>query len=220
MVEHFTVPAQLLGDNGQAEVIGVDGGALPVPVEPAALPAPAAAPTTTVNDGIAGMSAMRGLMLYAAVLAFAGLYIDFMVMISTSHSGVKPTFDATLISAAAALSGVLGSAFALKIGVKPNPTLVNRELAIHTRTAATRASLVAAGLRRALSLEPSDPCSKSWPLTFGIWAYAAVASGVVIVYILNQNETPGTVKALAVTFGGYVIALINTAYGMTRPSAG
>jgi hypothetical protein len=90
-------------------------------------------------------------------------------------------------------------------------------LAAHTAAAkANQASAVAAGIRRALSLEPSDPSSKSWPLTFGMWAYAAVASAVVVVYILNQNETPGAVKALAVTFGGYVIALINMAYGMTK----
>ncbi len=49
------------------------------------------------------------------------MYIDFIVVISTSKGGAKPAIDATLISAAAALSGVLGSAFALKIGVKPHP---------------------------------------------------------------------------------------------------
>jgi hypothetical protein len=201
VVEHFTVPAPLPGQAGQ------DGAAS----------AGAADQTTSGNDGIAGMSALRGLMLYGAVLAFAGLYIHFMVVISTARSGVKPAIDATLISAAAALSGVLGSAFALKIGVAPNPSLVNSALAAHAAAAKEKqASAVAAGIRRALSLEPSDPSAKSWPLTFGIWAYAAVASAVVVVYILNQNETPGAVKALAVTFGGYVIALINMAYGMAK----
>jgi hypothetical protein len=39
---------------------------------------------------------------------------------------------------------------------------------------------------------------------------------MVLVYILNQNETPGTVKALAVTFGGYVLALLNNAYGLSK----
>jgi hypothetical protein len=167
------------------------------------------------------MSAMRGLMLYGAVLAFAGLYVYFIVVISTARHGVKPLIDATLISAAAALSGVLGSAFALKIGVTPNPSLVNTELAAHTKAAREgNASRVTAAIRRALSLEPSDPSAKSWPLTFGIWAYAAVASAVAVAYLLNQNETPGAVKALAVTFGGYVIALINTAYGMAKSGGG
>ncbi|HWF36173.1 MAG TPA: hypothetical protein VG295_12420 [Solirubrobacteraceae bacterium] len=179
------------------------------------------APVASVNDGIAGMSAMRGLMLYGAVLAFTGLYIDFIVVISSAKSGIKPNIDATLISTAAALSGVLGSAFALKIGVRPSAGAVNRELAAHAaRAQAKRASTIVAGFRRALSLEPSGSGAKSWPLTFGIWAYAIVASSVVAAYILNQNETPGAVKALAVTFGGYVIALINMAYGMTRQGDG
>jgi hypothetical protein len=134
----------------------------------------------TVNDGIAGMSAMRGLRLYGAVLGFAGLYIHFIVVISTSKNGVKPTIGATMISAAAALSGVLGSAFALKIGVAANPSLFNSGLAAHTAAAQThKASAVAGGIRKALSLEPSDPNAKSRPLTFGIWVYAAVASAVV-----------------------------------------
>lgn len=203
MVDHIAVPAPspVTGHNGQ------DAGAL--------------TQVTSVNDGIAGMSAMRGLMLYGAVLAFAGLYIDFIVVISTAKAGVKPSIDATLISAAAALSGVLGSAFALKIGVRPTAGAVNRELAAHSaRARAKKASMIVAGTRRLLSLEPSDPGAKSWPLTFGIWAYAVVASSVVAAYVLNQNETPGAVKALAVTFGGYVIALINMAYGMSKQAEG
>jgi hypothetical protein len=208
VVEHFTVPNPLPGQNGQDGVTATQvaeqlTGAQDQPA--------------TVNDGIAGMSAMRGLMLYGAVLAFAGLYCYFMVVISTSRHGVQPAIDATMISAAAALSGVLGSAFALKIGVAPSPSLVNRALAAH-QAAADRGERrqITATFRRALSLEPSDVNAKSWPLTFGIWAYAVVAAAVVVVYILNQNETPGAVKALAVTFGGYVIALINMAYGLSK----
>jgi hypothetical protein len=210
---HFTVPSPLPGQDGQADVaVAQEDGA----AQPAQGQAPADQ-AATVNDGIGGMSALRGIMLYGAILAFAGLYIDFMVVISTAKGGVKPSIDATLISAAAALSGVLGSAFALKIGVAPNPSLVNRELAQHdAKVKNNAASALAARIRRALSLEPSDPTAKSWPLTFGIWAYAFVASAVLVVYILNENETPGTVKALAVTFGGYVIALINMAYGLTK----
>lgn len=211
-VEHFTVPDPLPGQDGQ------NGSAVAQVVKPVT---DSQQQPATANDGIGGMSALRGLMLYGSVFAFAGLYSYFMVVISTSRHGVKPAIDATLISAAAALSGVLGSAFALKIGVAPNPALVNRELATHQADADNhKRSAVTATIRRALSLEPSDVTAKSWPLTFGIWAYAIVASAVVIVYILNQNETPGTVKALAVTFGGYVIALINMAYGLTKQGNG
>jgi hypothetical protein len=50
-------------------------------------------------------------------------------------------------------------------------------------------------------------------MTFGIWVYAFVASAVAITYVLNPNETPGPIKGLA-SFGGYVLALITTAYGV------
>jgi hypothetical protein len=177
-------------------------------------PAPALAGD---DDQIGGMSVLRGLIVYGAVLAFAGLFIDFMVVISTARAGVKPSIDATLISAAAALSGVLGSAFALKIGVKASPAAVNHKLAQHLKDPSR--SHAAARLRQALSLEPSATNDKSWPLTFGIWAYAVVASATVAVYVLNQNETPSSVKALAVTFGGYVLALLNMAYtGLAKGS--
>jgi hypothetical protein len=216
VVGHFTVPNPLPGQdaqNGANTALAEDAGAQTVAAVSAQTGQPA-----TLNDGIGGMSALRGLMLYGAILTFAGLYAYFMVVISTSRHGVKPGIDAALISAAAALSGVLGSAFALKIGVSPNESLVNHELAAHQEMAAENGVTlkVTAFVRKVLSLEPSDVNSKSWPLTFGIWAYAAVASAVVVVYILNQNETPGTVKALAVTFGGYVIALVNMAYGLTK----
>src|SRR5581483_10923225 len=161
-------------------------------------------PANGNSDQVGGMSTLRGLIVYGAVFAFAGLFIDFMVLISATKSGVKPAIDATLISAAAALSGVLGSAFALKIGVSPSPAAVNRKLAAHLKD--TSRSQVAARIRRALSLEPSTTADSSWPLTIGIWVYAIVAAATVVVYILNQNETPGSVKALAVTFAGYVLA--------------
>lgn len=123
------------------------------------------------------MSALRGLMLYAAVLAFAGTYCYFMVVMSTAKNGIKATIDTTQITAAAALSGVLGSAFALKIGVKPNPPLLKNDLATHNKNASEgHASPVAARIRQLLSLEPSDAHAKRWPLTFGIWSYGVVAS--------------------------------------------
>jgi hypothetical protein len=166
------------------------------------------------TDQIGGMSTLRGLIVYGAVLAFAALFVDFMVVISDAKAGTKPSINATLISAAAALSGVLGSAFALKIGVSPSPAAVNRALASHLRD--TSRSRVAARIRQAMSLEPSTTTDSSWPLTFGIWVYAVVASATLVVYVLNQNETPSSVKALAVTFGGYVVALLNMAYGLSK----
>jgi hypothetical protein len=162
---------------------------------------------------IAGLSALRGLILYGAVLAFAGLYGYFIVKIF-SASGEPPKFDATLVSSAAALAGVLGSAFALEIGTPTDDRSTNEDLGVAMRAAKSGGKKP--WLRRFLSLEPGDTESASWPKTIGIWVYAFVAAAVAITYICNQSETPDTIKALAVAFGGYVIALVNTAYGMTK----
>jgi len=161
---------------------------------------------------IAGLSALKGLVLYGAILTFAALYVDFIVQISTAHSGTTPKLDATLISAAAALAGVLGSTFALEIGTTTPESSTNYNLYQAVERASTTKARLAARVWQVLSLEPKTTTSASWPKTFGIWIYALVASAVAITYVLNQNETPGTIKALAVAFGGYVLALVTAAY--------
>ncbi len=166
---------------------------------------------------IAGISTLKGLVLYGATLTFAGLYIYFIVKISDAAAGRSPTLDAALISAAAALAGVLGSAFALEVGTTSDASATNTALDAQVN-AANGAGMVRKALARiwqALSLDPRNVNSSSWPKTFGIWVYAIVASAVAITYVLNQNETPDSIKALAVAFGGYVIALVTAAYKST-----
>ena len=167
---------------------------------------------------IAGLSTLKGLILYGATLTFAGLYIYFIAKIFGAASGHPPTLNTALVTAAAGLAGVLGSAFALEIGTptedrSTNPGLKKAMEAVAKREGTVRSRNLAR-IRRVLSLEPSDTQDASWPKTFGIWAYAIVAAGVALTYVLNQAETPDTIRALAVAFGGYVIALINTAYGL------
>jgi hypothetical protein len=128
-----------------------------------------------------------------------------------------------MVSAAAALAGVLGAAFALVIGVPTDRAATNDDLAKALarledphRTAPIRLrEKVITRLRRVLSVEAGGAHRASWPLTFGIWIYAAVASSVAISYLLNPQETPQAVKALAIAFGGYVIPFVTSAYGMT-----
>jgi hypothetical protein len=158
---------------------------------------------------IAGVPVLKGLVLYGATLTFAGFYAYFIVKITGADANSPPQLNSAMVSAAAALSGVLGSAFALVIGV---PTEVTNEdlqkaIAENPKKKQTR-------LRTLLSLEPGGPDRSSWPLTFGVWAYAVVASAVAIVYLLNQGETPSMIKALAIAFAGYVIAFVTAAYGI------
>jgi hypothetical protein len=169
---------------------------------------------------IAGLSVLKGLVLYGAIFAFAGLYIYFMVRIFEAPAGRPPGLDATLVSAAAALAGVLGSAFALEIGTPTGSGATNTGLReqLAVAAAAPPQQKLVVMLRRILSLEPATTEAASWPKTFGIWVYAVVASAVAVTYVVNQNQTPASIKALAVAFGGYVIALVTAAYGITKRS--
>jgi hypothetical protein len=173
-------------------------------------PDPAAA-----KEPIAGLSVLKGLILYGAVLSFAGLYIYFIVKIFAAGKGA-PNLDSALVTAAAALAGVLGSAFALQVGTSTDVTDTNAEL-LSAKTDHTKSNFLTV-IRQVLSLEPSDVNSPSWPKTFGIWVYAFIGTAVAITFVCRQSETPGTIKALAVAFGGYVITLVTTAYGIKGKS--
>jgi hypothetical protein len=159
---------------------------------------------------IGGLSALKGLVLYGAVLTFAGLYIYFIARISGASG--YPRIDGALITTAAALSGVLGSAFALEIGTPTDPASTNRRLRHAADTADNRKQRAAARIWQGLSLDPKRVDSASWPKTFGIWVYAVIGFAVAVTYVLNQGSTPPAIKALAIAFGGYVVALVNAAY--------
>lgn len=77
-----------------------------------------------------------------------------------------------------------------------------------------------ARIRQILSIDAGSTKTASWPKTFGIWVYAVVATAVALTYVLNQTETPSAIKALAVAFGGYVIALVNNAYHSSQQTVG
>jgi hypothetical protein len=173
-----------------------------------------------VATRIAGLSVLKGLVLYGATLSFAGLYAYFMEQIwSTSQGTAK--FDAVMVAAAAALAGVLGSAFALVIGVPTDATnegLADEAARVRDNEGRWKGKVAARSkarfwLRRLLSLEPGKGHWASWPMTFGIWTYATVASAVSVTYLLNQSATPKDIKALAIAFGGYVITFVTAAYG-------
>jgi hypothetical protein len=159
---------------------------------------------------IGGLSALKGLVLYGAVLTFAGLYIYFIVQISEASS--DPRIDGTLVTTAAALAGVLGSAFALEIGTPTDPASTNRRLRHAADAADDRKQRAVTRIWQGLSLEPQRVDAASWPKTFGIWVYAVIAFAVAVTYVLNQDSTPPAIRALAIAFGGYVVALVNAAY--------
>jgi hypothetical protein len=180
---------------------------------------PANGPTDEgVAAQIGGLCVLKGTIIYAATLTFAGFYVYFMVRIF-QETGKPPTFDPAMVSAGAALAGVLGSAFALVVGLPTDKSSVNPGIQDAIDNAAKPRERIVPWLRKIFSYEPSSARSSSWPMTFGIWAYALVASAVAVTYLLNQNETPDTIKTLAVAFAGYVIALLTSAYRLTTNGA-
>jgi hypothetical protein len=209
------------------EAVAGDGGvAAPAVAAVAAAdgetPAGGVTPAGATPFPIAGLSILKGLLLYGATLVFAGFYAYFMAKIASAPSGTPPSFDTTMVSVAAALAGVLGSAFALAIGVPTREQTVNKGLesaldaldARKTEKPLSGGARALARTRQALSLEPGRRTAASIPITVGIWVYAAVGSAVAVTYFLNQQETPDAVKALAVAFAGYVLALVTAAYGI------
>jgi hypothetical protein len=174
--------------------------------------------TGAADNGVAaqigGLCVLKGTIIYATTLTFAGFYIYFMLEIFQAN-GKPPTFDPAMVSASAALAGVLGSAFALVIGLPTDKSSVNPGIQEAIDNAAKPMEKIVPWLRKILSYEPRNAQSSSWPMTFGIWAYAVVASAVAVTYFLNQNETPDTIETLAVAFAGYVIALLNSVYQLT-----
>src|SRR4051794_28694702 len=84
-------------------------------------------PEAAPGGKIQGLSVLKGLVLYGFVIAFAYLYIDFIVAI-IGADGKPPDLDDTEVSVAAALAGVLGSAFALEIGTPTDARATNPKL--------------------------------------------------------------------------------------------
>jgi hypothetical protein len=168
----------------------------------------------TLSMRIAGLSALKGLVLYGATLTFAGLYAYFMEQIVVAPSGEPPHPGAALVSVAAALAGILGSAFALAVGVPTRATNAGLTRQLEEMEKSGGKNKIRARARQFLSLEPGGRKSASWPQTIGIWVYALVAFAVAVVYLVNQGETPPTIKALAVAFAGYVVAFMTAAYGL------
>ena len=198
------------------------------PAAPSASATPAAAAVaatsssssnSTIATRIAGLPILKGAVLYGATLTFAAFYAYFIYGIFTATKASPATFSTSMVSAAAALAGVLGSAFALAIGVPTSEDATNPGLEHarkHARTTHGRIDNLVVNLRRILSIDPPTTKTASWPMTFGIWMYAIVATAVAITYVLNQSTTPPTIRTLAIAFGGYAIALVTAAYGLSK----
>lgn len=146
---------------------------------------------------VGGMRTLRELLVVGLVAAFVVVYGDFMIDIwDARRDGEQPPgFNDGLVAFAGALAGILGSAFAVALGIA-KPEVDERQ----GRLAGARNRV------RGLSLS----------VTLGIWAYAIVGAAAAVTALVNLEETPDPIKALSSVFVGYLLALASTAFRAVR----
>jgi hypothetical protein len=130
-----------------------------------------------------GVDELRKFVVLVVIIGFVGFYAYFDWQVFQAANGTPPVLGEVLVGVAALLSGAIGSAFAVALGVKPPGTeSVWRFPALKTI------------------------------LGFGLWAYVVIGIITTGVYLFNPNETPGAVSGLALAIVGYFIAVLTGAY--------
>ena len=131
-----------------------------------------------------------------AYLAVAG----YLVWVTwDAKAGTVPGVSGAIAGTAAALATTFGLGYASILGV---PASGGDTFAAPANAGPLRKML--AWLDHVLTLNNL--------LGAGVFAYMAAGAGLGATYIFNQTESPGVVKAIAVAFGGYVIAYIGLVY--------
>lgn len=106
------------------------------------LPEPQPAPTI-----VGGMRTLRELLILAFVAAFIVVFGDFIRDIWKAEEGQPPQFNDGLVALAGSLAGVLGSAFAVALGVaKPAAEQIQGKLARPRRKLAGLSISVTVGI--------------------------------------------------------------------------
>jgi hypothetical protein len=134
-------------------------------------------------------------MLIGCLLVFAGLYVYFIIKVWTADGDQVPDLDNQLIYAASALGGILGTFFAVSLGIQRNdPSTDQSKLHLGPTLVG-----VDAGLAPILA-------------TVALWTYAAVGVAAGATAIFQAAQTPDPIKAIAATFGGYALAVFGAAF--------
>lgn len=152
------------------------------------------------DTGVAGVPYLRTAILWLFILAFIAVYAYLGYEIWTADAGTEPSVSEKLLGAAAALAGTLGTGFALALGIKKNDELrdgSNRTLGSQGNSA----------------LLPGIGAGNSWPLTCGVYVYFVVGLAALLTYFVHTDETPATVKGLALAMSGYIVTVASNAFG-------
>jgi hypothetical protein len=149
-----------------------------------------------VSDDDPSRVAIRNVTLLAALLAYA--LLGGWLVEQTLSNGAQANVNGVQAAAFAALAVALGAGYAYFLGVTPQ----ERDQAAKTRFAAV--SRVMQWL--------TSPAWTRGLLVGGAFLYLAVGIAACVAYCVKDSDTPSVVKTVAIGFGGYVIAYINSAY--------
>jgi len=131
-----------------------------------------------------------------AELAFVALFAWIMWQTWAASNGQPPSISGVREGAAGSLAVLLGAGYASVLGIQPQDSAKS----------ATPTGFVA------LSKSVKDFLVNRLILFLGVFLYLLVGVASCVTYALNEGEAPAILKAVAVGFGGYVVAFIGSAY--------
>jgi hypothetical protein len=144
---------------------------------------------------LAGVKGLRFVLLWAGVLFFVGCWVWFFWEIWTKDAH-PVALNARALYLSSAVGGVLGTFFALAMGIDRNaPDKTN-----NLRPGATL-----------IGNPGNDSQITDYFATAAVYAYAAVGIGSIVTWIVRSAQSPPAVAALASVFAGFLVAAIGAA---------
>jgi hypothetical protein len=149
---------------------------------------------------LAAVRLIRSSFIVVGLLAFVGLYVYFFIEIWGVDGNVPPDLDKQLVYAASLVGGVLGTFFAIALGVqRKDPDTDQKKLNLGP-------TLVGEGGKVSVILANT-----------ALILYTLVGVAAVVTAFAKSTQSPDAIKALAATFGGYAFAVFAGAFGGSPP---
>ena len=142
---------------------------------------------------------LRAAVAISGIAAFAALYV--WVLADIWRAGATPpTLNTQLLYAATVLGGIIGTGFAVVVGVqRQDPEQTPRDLRLGGSMVDT----------------PTNNLPPAWlrlVADISVWVYGAVGAACLITVGFHNTQSPAAVKTIASVFAGYFIAILGSIY--------
>jgi hypothetical protein len=137
-----------------------------------------------------GVKLLRFVLIIGCMLAFAAAYVYAAWQVWTASGDTSADLNKGILYVGAALGSVLGTYFAVALGVQSETSGPDK-------------------IGEALTNAEGPPALLA---TGALWIYAAVGIGVGVTVVINPGESPQELQALAAVFGGYVLAVFGAVF--------